>query len=274
MRFITLKNNERIPVLGQGTWHMGERPSEFKKEVDALKLGIDLGMTLIDTAELYSDAELVVAEAIKGRRDEVFVVSKVLPSNASYKKTMQACERSLQRLQIDCLDMYLLHWGSMTPIDETLMAFEQLVRDGKIRHYGLSNIDYYDAQSAFIETGGAAIATNQLLYNLNVRGIEWDLLPWCREQKMPIMAYSPLDEGRLNCGQLDNIAARHNASAAQIALAWLLAQEGVISIPKAVDPIHIKLNRAALDIQLTAQDMNEIDQLFPAPKGPVPLSVY
>lgn len=274
MKMIDLPSGEQVPKLGQGTWHMGERTSEFKKEVDAIKLGMDLGMTLIDTAELYSDAELVVAEAIKGRRDEAFIVSKVLPSNASYKNTIKACERSLSRLQIDCLDMYLLHWASMTPMDETLAVFQQLVQEGKIRHYGISNIDYYDTQSAYFEPGGSAIASNQLLYNLNVRGIEWDLLPWCRDKNIPVMAYSPLDEGRLNSSQLDGVARRHNATAAQIALAWLLAQDGVIAIPKAVDPIHVKLNRGALDITLSAQDIDEINQLFPAPTGPETLQLY
>lgn len=274
MKTTSIIHGERVSILGQGTWHMGERPVEFKHEVAALRLGMDLGMTLIDTAELYNDAELVVAEALKGRRDEAFVVSKVLPTNASYKQTIAACERSLKRLQMDCLDMYLLHWASATPIEETLQAFEHLVKQGKIRHYGVSNLDYYDTQAAWFEPGGKAIATNQLLYNLNVRGIEWDLLPWCREQGMPIMAYSPLDEGRLDSNKLESIARRHNATSAQIALAWLLHQEGVISIPKAVDPIHIKQNVAALEIKLCQQDFDEINALFPPPTGPTHLHLY
>lgn len=274
MKYVQLNSGETLPALGQGTWHMGENSAEFKREVEALRLGLDLGMSLIDTAELYSDAELVVAEAIKGRRDDAFIVSKVLPSNASYKKTLQACERSLSRLKVDCLDMYLLHWSSMTPMNETLQAFEQLVKEGKIRHYGVSNIDYYDTQAAWYEPGGKGIATNQLLYNLNVRGIEWDLLPWCREQGIPIMAYSPLDQGQLDGSRLDVIARRHNASSAQIALAWLLHQPGVISIPKAVDPLHVKQNHQALAIKLTEQDMTEINHLFPPPSGPSHLSLY
>ena len=274
MKTINLPGGEAVPILGQGTWHMGEQPGAFKQEVAALQLGMDLGMTLIDTAELYADAELVVAEAIKGRRDDAFIVSKVLPSNASYKGTIKACERSLKRLGISCMDMYLLHWSSMTPIDETLSAFEQLVRDGKIRHYGISNIDYYDTQAAFLEPGGNAIATNQLLYNLNVRGIEWDLLPWCREHNIPVMAYSPLDEGRLSNDKLEGLAQRHNATPAQIALAWLLHQPGVIAIPKAVDPIHIKQNRAALDIALSEQDLLDLDKLFAPPSRAVPLQLY
>ena len=274
MKKLRLPSGELIPVLGQGTWHMGERPAEFKREVAALQLGMDLGISLIDTAELYSDAELVVAEAIKGRRDKTFIVSKVLPSNASYKGTIKACERSLRRLGVDYMDMYLLHWASMTPIEETLKAFERLVADGKIRHYGVSNIDYYDTQAAFLEPGGAAIATNQLLYNLNVRGIEWDLLPWCREHNMPVMAYSPLDEGRLSTDKLIPIAQRHSVTPAQIALAWLLHQPGVIAIPKAVEPIHVKQNRAVLEIQLTDEDLQELDRLFPPPKRAVPLQLY
>jgi len=274
MKHILLPSGEQIPVLGQGTWHMGERRSVFKCEADALRLGLDLGMGLIDTAELYSDAELVVAEAIKGRRDQAFIVSKVLPSNASYKNTLKACERSLSRLNIECLDMYLLHWVSMSPVEETLAAFETLVKAGKIRYYGVSNLDFYDTQAAWHEPNGNSIATNQVLYNLNVRGIEWDLLPWCQQQSMPVMAYSPLDQGQLDSSRLEGVARRHDVSCAQIALAWLLHQEGVIAIPKALDPIHIKQNYAALSISLTEQDLAEINQLFPAPTGSSQLKLY
>ncbi|MGK0442558.1 MAG: diketogulonate reductase-like aldo/keto reductase [Pseudohongiellaceae bacterium] len=267
MKMEALASGEKIPALGQGTWRMGEKSADFKREVYALRLGMDLGMTLIDTAELYDDAEQVVAEAIKGRRAEAFIVSKVLPNNASYKNTLKACERSLQRMNIECMDMYLLHCAGMTPVEETLQAFEQLVADGKIRYYGVSNFDLYPSKMAALEPGGQAIATNQLRYNLNARGIESDVLPWCRQQTMPVMAYSPLDEGRLNSSLLDDVANRHEVSAAQIALAWLLHQEGVISIPKAVDPAHVKSNHAALNIKLTRQDMQEINRLFPASTG-------
>ncbi|WP_019531575.1 aldo/keto reductase [Dasania marina] len=274
MKTITLNSGEQVLALGQGTWHMGENPSEFSREVAALRTGLDLGMTLIDTAELYADAELVVAEAIKGRRDDAFVVSKVLPSNASYQGTIKACERSLKRLQIDCLDMYLLHWAGMTPIAETLEAFQTLVQQGKIRYYGVSNLDTDEMQEAWAAPGGKGIATNQLLYNLNKRGIEWDLLPWCRAHTMPVMAYSPLDEGRLQHPVLDSIAQRHQASAAQVALAWLLQQEGVIVIPKAVSPEHLKQNVQAAQLRLTAEDLRELQQVFPAPSQPSRLQVY
>ncbi|WP_339671819.1 aldo/keto reductase [Dasania marina] len=274
MKMITLHGGEQVLALGQGTWHMGENPREFTREVAALRTGLDLGMSLIDTAELYADAELVVAEAIKGRRDDAFVVSKVLPSNASYQGTIKACERSLKRLQIDCLDMYLLHWAGMTPIAETLEAFQTLVQQGKIRYYGVSNLDTDEMQEAWAAPGGEGIATNQLLYNLNKRGIEWDLLPWCRSHTMPVMAYSPLDEGRLQHPVLDSIAQRHQASAAQVALAWLLQQEGVIVIPKAVSPQHLKQNVQAAQLRLTAEDLRELQQVFPAPSQPSRLQVY
>ncbi|MCR8922252.1 aldo/keto reductase [Dasania sp. GY-MA-18] len=274
MKQIKLNNGELVSALGQGTWHMGENSAEFNREVAALRLGLDLGMNLIDTAELYADAELVVAEAIKGRRADAFIVSKVLPSNASYQGTITACERSLKRLQIECLDMYLLHWPGLTPVEETLEVFQTLVEAGKIRHYGVSNFDYYETQLACQQPGGKAIATNQLLYNLNKRGIEWDLLPWCRKQGVPVMAYSPLDEGRLQHPVLNIIAQRHQATAAQVALAWLLQQDSVIAIPKAVKPEHIKQNAAAAELVLSAQDLHEIEQAFPAPTQAQPLHVY
>jgi diketogulonate reductase-like aldo/keto reductase len=268
MKNIALPSGENVPILGQGTWYMGVNTSELKREADALRLGMDLGMTLIDTAEMYDDAELVVAQALTGRRDEAFVVSKVLPSNASFKNTIKACERSLKRLNIDCLDLYLLHWSGSTPVEETLSAFEQLIKDGKIRFYGVSNLDEFDLQDALNTPGGKTMQTNQVLYNLHNRGIEWDLLPLCKKHNMPVMAYSPLDQARLDNNALDAIARKHNASACQIALAWVLHQPGVIAIPKAVDPIHIKQNAAAQKIRLTNEDLKEIDALFPAPTGP------
>jgi diketogulonate reductase-like aldo/keto reductase len=273
MKKVTLPCGEQVPALGQGTWYMGTHDRERNREADALRLGLDLGMTLIDTAEMYDDAELVVAQALKGRRDEAFVVSKVLPSNASYKSTISACERSLKRLQIECLDLYLLHWASSASIEETLSAFEHLVEQGKIRHHGISNLDEFEMQEALSAPGGDAIQTNQVLYNLNTRGVEWDLLALCRRHSIPLMAYSPLDQARLDTTILDPIARRHNVSACQIALAWVLNQPEVIAIPKAVDLIHVKQNAAVLDIQLTDDDLTELDTLFPAPTGPSALQM-
>lgn len=260
---------------------MGEDRAQKKREIDALRLGMDLGVTLLDTAEMYADggAEHIVGEAIAGRRDEVFVVSKVYPHNADRRGMQAACERSLRRLGSDHIDLYLLHWPGSVPLAETLEAFESLKKAGKIRDFGLSNFDSAGMQEASELPGGGQVAVNQVLYNLKRRGVEWDLLPWCREHAMPVMAYSPLessaDEQRRMLGnpQLQAVARRHDASPAQIALAWLLQQEQVIVIPKAVNPVHVRENRAALDIVLTAQDLAALDQAFPPPLRGAPLDM-
>ncbi|HEV7618492.1 MAG TPA: aldo/keto reductase [Burkholderiaceae bacterium] len=276
MRTTKLPSGEAIPVLGQGTWHMAEEPRRRADEIAALRCGLDLGMTLIDTAEMYADgaAEQLVGEAIAGRRDEVFLVSKVLPHNATSRGTIAACERSLRRLGTDRLDLYLLHWRGQVPLAETLEAFVALTRTGKIRHWGVSNFDVADMEELERTSGGGAVATDQVLYNLTRRGIEYDLLPWCRKRGIPIMAYSPVEQGRLlNHPQLQDIAERHRATPAQVALAWVVRQDGLVAIPKAGTPAHVRENRAALDILLTDEDLAALDRVFPPPTGPQPLEM-
>lgn len=267
-RTTRLPNGEEVPALGLGTWHMGDRGGDPVAEADALRLGIDLGMTLIDTAEMYANgkSERVVAEAIKGRRDEVFLVSKILPHNASRKGTFEACDRSLQRMGVEVIDLYLLHWPGRYPLEDTIECFEELVADGKIRYWGVSNFD--TDEMAEVEAISPNCATNQILYNLSRRGPEFDLMPWCAARSMPMMAYSPLDQGRLNGHPtLMQIARKHEVSALQIALAWLLRQEGVISIPKAATQSHVRENAAALEIELDGEDLALLDGAFPPPKG-------
>jgi diketogulonate reductase-like aldo/keto reductase len=275
-RTVRLPSGENVPRLGQGTWQMAEKPSLRKAEIAALRLGLDLGMTLIDTAEMYADggAETLVGEAIAGRRDEVFLVSKVLPSNSSRKGTLAACERSLKRLRTDRIDLYLLHWRGSPPLAETLDAFEMLQQAGKIRHWGVSNFDIRDMADLAHDPRGAACASNQVLYNLTRRGIEYDLLPWQREQRQPVMAYSPIEQGRLAGHRaLLTIAQKHAATPAQVALAWLLRQETVISIPKATAEQHVRDNHAALALALTAEDLAALDRAFPPPKQARPLEM-
>jgi len=267
---VTLPDGTRVPALGQGTWHMGEGRVAPEKEADALRLGFDLGMTLIDTAEMYGEggAERVVARAVAGRRESVFIVSKVYPHNASRSGVPAACERSLQRLATDVIDLYLLHWRGGTPLVETVGAFERLRERGKIRYWGVSNFDAGDMEELFSVPAGRNCATNQVLYNPDVRGIEFDLLPWCEKHHMPIMAYSPVGQaGRLlKSRALAEVARRHGATAAQIAIAWSLRRPGVIAIPKATDPEHVRENAAAADIELTAADLAEIDASHPPPE--------
>lgn len=269
----SLPGGARVPVLGLGTWRMGERARERAAEVAAIRLALDLGITLIDTAEMYGEggAEEVIAEALggagKGRRDGVFLVSKVYPHNASRAGVQAACERSLRRLKTDRIDLYLLHWPGSHPIAETVAGFERLARDGKILRWGVSNFDLGEMEKVWGLKGGAACAANQVLYNLARRGIEFDLIPACRKRGMPVMAYSPLEQGRLTKkSALDAVAKRHGANAYQVALAWTLRHGGVIAIPKAVDPGHLRENLAALEIKLTKQDLAEIDAHFPPPK--------
>ncbi|GAA0518491.1 hypothetical protein GCM10011581_22930 [Saccharopolyspora subtropica] len=276
MRGLRLPGGGELPVLGQGTWGMGERRGQRAAEVAALRHGLDLGLGLIDTAEMYGGggAEEVVGQAIAGRRDEVFLVSKVYPHNATRRGAIEACERSLRRLGTDHLDLYLLHWRGSTPLAETLDAFERLRTDGKIRHFGVSNFGPDDMEELFTSDLGRQTATNQVLYNLTRRGVEWDLLPWCRERGLPVMAYSPIEQGRL-LGEpvLRRVAERHGVRPAQVAIAWVLARDGVCAIPKAATPEHVEQNRAALDLELTSADLAELDAGFPAPPHPVPLEV-
>jgi diketogulonate reductase-like aldo/keto reductase len=253
---------------------MGENEPARSEELAALRLGLDLGMTLIDTAEMYGNggAEEVVAEAVAGRRDDVFIVTKVLPHNASYPGTIAACERSLERLGTDRIDLYLLHWPGEHPVEETLRAFVELRRVGKILHYGLSNFDFDEMKTSEALPGGPGVAANQVLYNLQRRGIERRLLPWCASRRIATMAYSPFDQGRLRPDDaLRRVAARHGASPAQIALAWTLLNESVVSIPKAARTAHVRDNAAAADIVLTEEDLADIDRAFPVPKRDVPL---
>ena len=276
MRKIKLPSGEAVPVLGQGTWYMGDHASRRADEIATLRLGLDFGMTLVDTAEMYGDgaSERLVGEAIAGRRDEVFLVSKVLPSNATRHGTIAACERSLKRLGTDRIDLYLLHWRGRTPFAETIAAFEALQDAGKIRHWGVSNMDIDDMREIARAPGGDAMAVNQVLYNLTRRGIEYDLLPQAQARGLPLMAYSPIEQGRLTeSPEVQDIADRHGVSPAQIALAWVLRQQGVIAIPKASTPAHVQQNRAALEVQLTAQDLTELDDAFPPPDGPESLEM-
>jgi len=271
MRTINLPDGEAIPVLGLGTWHMGERADCFDQEVAAIRYAVERGFRLIDTAEMYGEggAEEVIGKAIQGVRDDLFIVSKVYPHNAHRDGVMAACKRSLDRLNTDRIDLYLLHWRGGTPLAETLEAFEALKRSGKIRHFGVSNFDRADMEDWWTCAGGEMTATNQILYNLGRRGVEWDLLPACRDRGMPVMAYSPLEQGRLeNSVALKEVALRHDVTSLQVALAWVLAQPGVIAIPKSVNRAHIDQNIAALDIELDPGDLALLDAEFPPPSGP------
>lgn len=274
MHSVTLPGGETVPALGQGTWYMGERADRRKAEASALRRGLDLGMTLVDTAEMYGDggAEEVVGDAIAGRRDGVFVVSKVYPHNASRKGVPAAAERSLKRLKTDRIDLYLLHWRGRYPLAETVEAFEALREAGKIRHWGVSNLDTDDMEELAGVSGDCA--ANQILYNVTRRGVEFDLLPWCARNAVPVMAYSPIEQGRLPAGgALDAIGKRHGVDRFAVALAWVLRQPGVIAIPKAVRPEHVDANRKAADLVLTAEDLAEIDRAFPPPRRKQPLAM-
>jgi len=276
IRTTNLPSGEAVPILGQGTWHTAEANHLREQEIEALRVGLDLGMTLIDTAEMYADgaSEELVGEAILGRRDEVFLVSKVLPNHASRAGTIAACERSLRRLKTNRLDLYLLHWPGSIPLEETVEAFESLIDGGKIRYWGVSNFDCSELKEVVSLAGNGAVATNQVLYNLTRRGIEYDLLPGCLESRLPIMAYSPIEQGRmLKHPALGNVAVRHGATPAQVALAWVLRQNGVIAIPKAGAAKHVRENRAALEVQLTEQDIGELNRAFPPPRRKQPLEM-
>lgn len=276
MRKIQLPSGASFPALGQGTWKMGDSEKDRRAEVSALRLGIDLGMTLIDTAEMYADggAEEVVGEAIAGRRNELFLVSKVLPSNASRDGTVKAAERSLKRLNTDRLDLYLLHWRGSYPLAETLAGFDDLMRAGKIASFGVSNFDVADLEEWSALAGGAACQTNQVLYNLKQRGAEFDLLPWQAKRKMPLMAYSPLEIGLLSkSAGLQRVARRHGATPAQVALAFVLRDPHVFTVAKASKPEHLRQNRAAADIRLGPDDLNDLNQASPPPHKKTPLAM-
>lgn len=278
---VMFPDNHILPAVGQGTWYMGEKASQRKTEADALRAGIDLGLTLIDTAEMYAEggAEEVVGEAIKGQRDKVYLVSKVYPWNAGGQKGIAACDASLRRLGTDYIDLYLLHWRGNFGLDETVELMNTLQQQGKIGRWGVSNLDYDDMQELWGTEGGADCATNQVLYHLASRGIEYDLLPWCQQQGMPVMAYCPLAQaGRLRTGLMNHpvvneIARHHHASAAQILLAWVISHQGVVAIPKAASIDHVKDNAAALEITLSAQELLELEKAFPAPAGKTALDV-
>lgn len=276
MKIVTLPSGEKIPALGQGTWYMGDKRETRAEEISTLQLGLDLGLKLIDTAEMYGEgkAEELIGEAIAGRRDQAFLVSKVYPHNASRKGTIAACEGSLARMRTDRIDLYLLHWRGNIPFSETIEGFMALQKAGKIRYYGVSNMDLDDMRELFSLPGGEAVATNQLLYNLARRGIEWDLLPWLREKRIPVMAYSPIEQSRLlNNPKLADFTRRHGMTPAQAALAWLMATGDIIAIPKTGRRERVKENLAALDLELSADQLAELDRLFPPPRAPVPLEM-
>ena len=276
MQTLKLPSGQAMPILGMGTWQMGESTRNRQREIAALRHGLDLGLSLIDTAEMYGEggAETVIAEAMSKRRSEVFLVSKVYPHNASKQGTIAACERSLKRLNTDYLDLYLLHWRGSVPLMETLAAFQTLQQAGKIRAYGVSNFDVKDMEEVSQLKGGKAIVTNQVLYNLTRRGIEWNLLPWCRQHDLPIMAYSPIEQGRLlNDHTLMAVAQARGVTTAQVAIAWLLHQEGVIVIPKASRIEHVEQNYAALEVKLSAEELATLEAAFPPPAKPVPLEM-
>ncbi len=275
MRSIQFPDGTSVPSLGLGTWYIGDSHARRDAEIAALRRGIDLGMSLIDSAEMYGNgaSEKLVGAAIEGRRDEVFLVSKVYPHNASRDGVAAACERSLQRLGTDRLDLYLLHWRGGVPLDETIDGFERLIAAGKINRWGVSNFDSYDMED-LAAAGGAAVATNQVLYNLSTRGIEWDLLPEAREDGIPIMAYSPVDQARLLVeSELIALAREIGASAAQLALAWAIDCGGVIAIPKAGRAEHVEENAKAAEIVLTDEIRARLDAIFPPPDGPTPLEI-
>lgn len=273
MSDVVFADGARVPAIGQGTWRMGEDRAARQREVAALREGIERGLTLIDTAEMYGEggSEEVVGEAIRDCREQVFLVSKVYPHNAGRRSLPAACERSLKRLGTDCLDLYLLHWRGQHPLEETVEAFERLREAGKIRRWGVSNFDLDDMH----ELAEPACATNQVQFSLEERGIEWDLLPWCQQQRMPLMAYCPVGQGgrMLQNPTLREVADRHGATPARVALAWLVQKGGVIAIPKAVESAHIRDNAAALRLRLDAADLAKLDAAFPPPRRKAHLAV-
>jgi diketogulonate reductase-like aldo/keto reductase len=276
MKTVALSSGERVPALGQGTWCMGENKAARAEEIATLRLGLDLGITLIDTAEMYGEgkAEELIGEAIASRRDQAFLVSKVYPQNGTRKGAEAACERSLRRLRTDRIDLYLLHWRGSVPLAETMEAFMVLQKAGKIRHYGVSNLDLDDMQELGSVPGGKGVATDQLLYNLARRGIEWDLLPWLRKRHIPVMAYSPIERASLARNpKLAEFARSQGMTPAQAALAWLLAMDDIIAIPKTAHRERLKENAGALELTLSSEQLAKLDKLFPPPKGARPLEM-
>lgn len=276
MNLVTLPSGERVPAFGLGTWNMGEEPSARGEELATLRLGLELGATLIDTAEMYGEGrtEELVGEAIAGRREQVFLVSKVLPSKASRRGVVTACEQSLRRLRTDRLDLYLLHWRGEVPFAETIAGFTELQRAGKIRYYGVSNLDLGEMKEWWSAPGGPAAQTNQLLYNLSRRGIEWDLQPWLHRHHVPVMAYSPIEQARLlEEPKLVSFAHRHHITPSRAALGWLLAKPDVIAIPKTSRRERLQENLGALEHPLSAAQLAELERLFPPPSGPQSLEM-
>jgi diketogulonate reductase-like aldo/keto reductase len=276
MKTVTLPDGTPLPQLGFGTWRMGEDPSQADREVAAVRLALDLGMTLIDTAEMYGEggAEEIVGQVLAGRRDEAFIVSKIYPHNATREGVEAACERSLARMGTDRIDLYLLHWAGSHPIGETIAGFEALQSQGKILRWGVSNFDTPEMEALWSAEGGGSCATNQVLYNLARRGVEFDLLPWLRNRGVPTMAYSPLEQGRSMSGShLAGVAERHRTTQMAVALAWAMRDGDVIAIPKASNPDHIQANRAAADLVLTSEDLVDLDKAFPPPTSKRPLEV-
>ena len=275
MKTVTLPGGEKVPALGQGTWYMGEQPARKADEIAALRLGIDLGAPLVDTAEMYGDGqtESLVGEALEGFRDRVFLVSKVYPHNASRRGVVEACERSLRRLRTDRIDLYLLHWRGSHPFEDTIAGFEALQAAGKIRHWGVSNLDTDDMEE-LLEAGGRACAANQVLYNPGRRGPEFDLFPALRQQGIPVMAYSPIEQARLpRGGALGKVAAKHGVDPYQVALAWVMRAGDVIAIPKASRPEHVRANVESAALRLDADDLAAIDADFPPPRRKRPLDM-
>lgn len=272
----TLPSGTKMPSLGLGTWKMGENARTAEQEVESLKRGLDLGMTLIDTAEMYGEggAEIITGRAMEGRRDEVFLVSKVYPYNASYQGVIDACEASLRRLKTDRLDLYLLHWRGEHDLEETVAGFETLRRSGKIREWGVSNFDVEDMQDLMDVEDGKNCAANQVLYNLSRRGIEYDLLPWCQKRGIPIMAYSPIEQGRiLRNAELIRIAKAYQATPAQIALAFVMRSPNTIAIPKSGNPHRVEENAGAIGLEISKEDWAALDKVFPPPLNKRPLEM-
>lgn len=271
---VTFPDHRQVCSLGQGTWKMGKSALREAEEINALRAGIELGMSAVDTAEMYGNEELV-GKAIRGLRDRVFLITKVLPGNASRTGTKAACERSLKKLQTDCVDLYLLHWGGPHPIEDTVASMIELQQEGKIKAWGVSNMDVAEMERFYAVPGGNSCAANQILYNLAHRGVEYDLLPWCRDRHIPVIAYSPADEGRLSGNPvLVEIARKHEASPVQIALAWILRLPGMIAIPKAGSVTHVQENYRSLSINLTDGDLELLDEAFPPPGRKVHLDSW
>ena len=284
MRMISA-NGLQIPVLGQGTWYIGENRQKEQSEIATLRRGIELGLSLIDTAEMYGSgrSELLIGKALEGiNRSEYQLVSKVYPHNAGKSSIFASCEASLKRLKVDYLDLYLLHWRGSVPLSETVQCMEQLVSEGKIRRWGVSNFDVYDMEELWRVQNGKNCAVNQVLYHIGSRGTEYDLIPWLKERGIGMMAYCPLAQaGRLSRGRnsiltnsaLISVAEKYNISVMQLMLAFTLRQTNLIAIPKASSPLHVEENAVAFDLDISAEDWSMVDKAFPAPTSKMPLDM-